>query len=530
MNDVKEKIDRELWHVTAEEKGFQEIIRRAEMDERTGYAERKKRKYGLKVAVLAAAITILSTGSVFGYEYIRSRFNPPEVFDNPLENAQPDAPVFEFEDKAGIEENAPELAVEWNKYTVDEHHAYFDVTVRSKDGSPIMEETDLKAAFINTTAFDSVSITLDGMTNVYSGTSGSTAVIDGENSRGSSCWMSCVGHSDDFSSLDMVIEYTNYDVSLPGKEITLKLKNIRGEYMCFESIGTDKTLGELLENGIPAESSDFVPCDSERITSGGFTFIVDYNYELKQGKNQIYFSDQYPQCYIDNYGFAGRRTDGAMSFFMTVVCDESSREELKKLCFQSTISGWGMTDFVKELDDGRLQYQYNVNNDLAYWDVHDGGKNHIDTTMEHINTLLLRKNLLRNEEIVAEGSWENKLLLDGDILSITNEVNVVIPAYNNPDNTFTATGITIDTMKIKIDGVMNDGFDFQFFGSQGERTPVVIFKDGTRLQADAKGPDGGGMCNYNTKEVHMCFYVNSVMNPENVESIEFHGVTIWRAE
>lgn len=530
MNDIKEKIDRELWHITAEDKNFQEILRRAEMEGRSDPPARKKRKYGLKVAVLVAAITILSTGSVFGYEYIRSRFNPPAVFNNPLDNAQPDAPVFEFEDKTGVEKNAPVLTVEWNKYTVDEHHAYFDITVKSKDGSPIMEETDLKAAFTNTLAFDRVSITLDGITKMYSGSSGSTAVINGENSTGSSCWMRCVGHSEDFSSLDMVIEYTNYDVCLPGKEIMLKLENIRGEYMYVESIGTDKTLGELLENGIPAQSSDFVPCDTEEIESGGYTYNVDFNYELKQGKNQIYFSNQYPQCYIDNYGFAERKTDGAMSFFMTVVCDETSKAELKQMCFQSTISGWGMTDFVKELEDGRLQFQYNVNNDLAYWDIHDGGIKHIDTTMEHINTLLLRKNFLRKEELITEGNWENKLLLDGDVLAISNTVDVVIPAYNNPENSFTATSITIDTMKIKIDGVMNDGFDFKYFGFQGERTPVVILKDGTRLQADAKGPDGGAMSNDNTKEVHMCFYVDSVINPKNVESIEFHGVTIWRAE
>ena len=104
MNDIKERIDRELWHITAEDKNFQEIIRRAEMEERTEHMERKKRKYGLKVAVLAAAITILSTGSVFGYEYIRSRFNPPAVFHNPLDNAQPDAPVYEFEDKTAGEQ------------------------------------------------------------------------------------------------------------------------------------------------------------------------------------------------------------------------------------------------------------------------------------------------------------------------------------------------------------------------------------------------------------------------------------------
>lgn len=515
MSDIKYVLDEELAHIVSDDSKFSDIIKRAGCDtEKVSYGKRKAGKKILKTALIAASIIILSVGSVFGYEHFSRNYKSPQVFDDHMGQADTDAPVYDMAE--GTEVNkASDIVAEWNKYTLNEHTVIFNLTLKSSDGSPIMEETENKVPMAACTTFEKIYITIDG--NTY--TKDSAVIISQYGNSGASCRVFCLNLADDLSSASFEIEFTDYDLELSGKNITVRLENLYCDYYIFEDIGVQKTLGELITDGVEALPQDFVESEDGQY------------YNLKPGKNKIYFTEQFPECYIDNYGFIGRRRDGTKAFFMTVVCDAASRDAIKNLSFQSTITGYDQYSFVGELEDGRLLFYYTVNSDQAYWDMHDGGMKPFDTEMSHINNLLLKISSGRSFEPAEEGIWETTLILEDSVQPVEADIEVVVPAYSNTANSFTATDIYIDALKVAINGKANENFDFKNFGMWGEeRVPAAVMKDGSRVLADSKGTEGGIASSDITGEVSVVFYFHSVINPYDIQSIEWHGVTIWRAE
>lgn len=528
MSEVKRKIDSELKGIVADSSELDEIIKRAQKEEKV-ISMGKKGKNLFKAAGIAAAITVLSVGTVLGVEYYQRIYQKTEnVFDNHLGNADEGAPVYDIPSEAavnsGVVENgskAADVEMEWGKYTVEPHKATFLVTLRSKDGSPLVEETEDKVPFLNRAGFENIAITVDGKTSNYP--SASNAVVDPLNPNGgsgSTAAVFCVNSTEDLSRIDFEVWYTNYDIDLAGKEIGLEFKDLNVCYNVFEGIEAKGTLGELLEGAAAADASAFVSVDEQRF----------WDYELQPGVNHIAFSDRYPDCYIDNFGFMPRKYDGAKSFYMTVVCDAASTDELMKMNLQSVRTGLPELYDKGILADGRIQYVYNVNSDFAFWDVSDGGKNHIDTTMEHVSTLLPKKLLERQDDVKAvTGTWSNTVLLEGTADMITREIEAVIPSVTDAASVFTATSLQYNGLRIKIDGVMNEDFDFAGFGMNGKNTPVAVMKDGSRIQVDGKGEDGA-MADFNTGTMKTTFYFTAAVNPQDIVAVEWHGVTVWSVQ
>lgn len=532
MSEIKEKLDRELRHVNSDKAQFEEIVKKAEQEEKVIRINKHKKTTSImKVAGIAAVVTMLSVGSVFGYEYIAKKYQVPVRFDDHLGQAQPDAPIYEVQpDKTLNEQESAKgdrVTLEWGKYTLTNHKLIMNVTLRYKDGSMIFDEDENKAVILSTVFFDNVEITLDGNTSDYGINSKQELFFDDNGGNGSGVHVFPLGYEDDGSAVSFEIQYLNFDTDLSGRSLTIKLENVGGEYFCFEGIGSDKTVGELLSGGIEADASDFVSDDSVADDSG---YLWDgKKYSLLPGDNKIYFSSEYPECYIDNYGFAnGQDFDSARAFFMTIVCDEASREDMKKVCFQNTISGWQTGHgVVKELEDGRLQLYYTVNSDIAYT---NGGRSDIDTNMSHLDTLVLKKNVTRQKETIVTGCWETSLTLEKARDTVKAEINLVIPNYNNQGDGLMAESFSMDNLKMTIKGTAIGSFDLKYFGVNGENTPVIVMKDGTRMQADSKSTDNVISQNFNTGEVTMDFSFPSVVNLENVAGVEFHGVTVWSAE
>lgn len=561
QQDIKQKLDRELAGIVSGEEKIKEIINLANMEElvETGDAmnggiimmkdkkSNRSVKTIFKVAMIAAAISVVSVGTVFGYEYFSRMYESvtSDKYKDHLNEAEVDAPVYEINNTKDKENMVVEAAdsnieVEWGKYTLNEHEVILNVTIKSADGSPIIEENVNKVPITLGADIETIYVTLDGETKKYLankkyGEDDSTLVVVGAGETkkiGAGCMALPVTVSEDLSEMTFEIHYENYDVNLIGKELSVAMKNVSIVYNKFEEIGCDMTVGTLLEQGVMARDSDFVECEGEmeiiKDSEGqSYDYMALHGWHLLQGDNRIYFSQKYPECYIDNFGFMPENADGGNDiFFMTLVCDEKSKEGLVNIAFQSAITGFPVNYKMTELEDGRIQLQYNVTTDDAYNELTDGGRNSMDTEWNHLENLVLKKHVSRIMEYVAEGRWETSFTLEGEVNMLETDMNIEVPSYDNQTGSVTVTHMGLDGINLSIEAVTSETFDFMKFGNGKPNTPICIMKDGTSITLDTNGMGG----NDNTHIAYFEYLFPTVVNPANVVSIEWHGVTIWSAK
>ncbi|MCM1466613.1 MAG: hypothetical protein NC086_00585 [Alistipes sp.] len=509
---IKDRLDRELSELVFDEGKLEEICLLADMedncfDEVMSMKKAKKRgiKTIFKVSVAAAVVAVVSVGAVFAYEYATRGFEQPisEKNKSHVAEAAPDAAVH----SVGVQNTAADIIVDWGEYTATDHDVYVNVTVRSADGSPLAAE-DADNVLVSPSAnIEAIYVTVDGdkkrfLTEKKSGTFDDTTMVIGVQSEDSSerivgvgCGSKLVDCAGDLSALTFEICYQNYDMDLTGKDIVFELENIRTDYYVFENLGTDKTVAELIAE---AENAD-----------------------------KISFSERYPDCYIDGYEFLpDNRYGGKKAFYMTVVCDAASKEELKNMVFQSTATGYNQSfEPPVELEDGRLQMYYTVNWDEAYHDLNQGGMTPVDTDMSHLGTVVMKKSCERTSEILAQGNWEASFTIEKGADELNQELNVEVPGYDGSQK-ITVYSLEIDGVQLDMDANVDADFDFMKFYATGRKDyPVVYLKDGST--ADIKmGDNNGG----NNVRKHFNYEFTPAINPENVERIEWHGVTIWSTE
>lgn len=571
QQDIKQKIDKELAKIVSDEKKLEQIISLARMEELGEIGDKvnggiiimknKKRNRSLKtifkVAIIAAAISMVSVVTVFGYEYFVRMYQAdvPEKYQEHLNEAKTDAPVYEVEDtkkEERVENNNQNIVVEWGKYSVTNHEAYVNVTVTSVDGTPILEETYNKAPLMASLDIGKISVMLDGEKKTFfdvgileqlTGCTESleeddeTLVVCEGGNIGVGCTANLVDFSEDLTSFTYEIHYQNYDVDLSGKEIVIELENFCAEYYVFEDLENKGTVADLISGGIESDITESTVCTGESTTivfeEGDLkglesTIVEKHGVHLNPGKNKIYFSEQYPECYIDSFGFLPNEDgyDGKKEFYMTIVCDDKSKEELKNITFQSTITGY---DAVRkntfELSDGRLQCNYTVNWDKAYNDINGRGSTPIDTTIEHLKTVVLKKSCERKWEIFAEGKWGMEFTISDEAKSFNAIIDLEIPSYDGTTESFMATNVEIDAMGFYIEGNVTEEFDFVKFLAPGKDYPVVHLQDGSVVSVKM-GDDIG----VNSTSAKFSYKFTTVVNIENITSIEWHGVTVWSAK
>ncbi|MGN0161679.1 MAG: hypothetical protein ACI4AQ_09860, partial [Lachnospiraceae bacterium] len=305
-----------------------------------------------------------------------------------------------------------------------------------------------------------------------------------------------VSVADDLSGITFEIQYSNYDVDLEGKEIEFALENPMIKYQDFEDIGVQMTVADLLTGKTP-------------------------------GEDKIYFSEKYPKCYIEDFGFTKEEGfyDASDYFFMTIACDEASKEDMKKLVLQNVITGLWSQYETAELEDGRIQVKYAATLDAAYDDITHGACEPIDTTWEHLEKLKLKikKQEAAEQTMLAEGTWSTAFLLEAEVVKIDEFYEVSVPAVDNKTSPFTINHIKLDALELILTGMTKEDHDFMQFGFGTPYNPVCTLKDGTTITLKF----GGGGGNSNTGWAQYRYTFPSVVAPENIEKIEWHGITIW---
>lgn len=526
---IRERLEYELSDIVSDESRLREIINIAKMEQfeetgvqvkgGTGMKKNENGRRGLravwKIALIAAALTVVSMGAVLGQEYFSRLYKDVrfEKYQDHLNQAESNAPVYPIDDSKTAEDSktdAENLVVEWGKYAATSHEAYISVTIKSKDGSPILEESE-NSVPINTSAeFNALYVTMDGETKKFLpvhryGEDDSTLTIgeyrkeNGEEQigmkwSGVDCKQFPVNMAEDLSSVTFEIQYSNYDVDLEGKEIEFKLENFHVNYCNFEEIGVQMTMADLLEG-------------------------------KKSGEDKIYFSDKYPECYIDSFGFSSEEEfyDGKSFFYMTVVCDEASKEDMKALAFQSMITGLDAQYETEELEDGKIFIKYAVSRDFAYNEITNGGKSPIDTTEEHLADLILKKRM-ETEQKIVEGTWSTAFVLKTEPVKIDEKCEVEVSAVNDKTTFVTINHIKVDGMQLVLTGATPDDFDYMKFETE-TYTPVCTMKDGTVSTLKFNGGSG----NDTTHWAQYYYAFPSVVAAEDIAKIEWHDATIWEA-
>lgn len=528
--DIKKRLDVELSGMVAGEGKLKEILSCAGMDTfeeiqsagrgdetmRRGTKKNKSLKSIVKVAAIAAALAVVSVGSVFGYEYFQRLYQHVqfEKYEGHLNQVESDAPVYNVEDSKKSENvvtNADNLVVEWGKYATNGHELYVSATIKSKDGSPILTENENHVPITTGAKISTISVTMDGEMKKFLaerryGEDDTTLVVGAvkdnsgnetnQTKSGMACMAVPVSVADDLSGITFEIQYSNYDVDLEGKEIEFALENPIIKYQDFEDIGVQMTVADLLKGKTP-------------------------------GKDKIYFSEKYPECYIEDFGFSKEEgfCDASEYFFMTIACDEASKEDMKKLVLQNVITGLWAQYETAELEDGRIQVKYAATIDAAYDDITHGACEPINTTWEHLERLVLKKQVGVEQTMLAEGTWSTAFLLEAEVVKIDEFCEVLVPAVDNKTSPFTINHIKLDALELIITGMTKEDHDFMQFGFGAPYNPVCTLKDGTTITLKS----GGGGGNSNTGWAQYQYTFPSVVAPENIEKIEWHGVTIWEA-
>lgn len=512
QQDIKSLLDEELRGMETNEGNLAKIIELAGIEQFDGgdnmNNKGKKRvksiKTVVKISLIAAAIAVASVVTVLGI--IRSQYKQEPIgkYTDHFDGAESDAPIYAVNDSN--ENNnavADNVVVEWGKYTATSHELYLQVTVKSKDGSPIMTENDNSVPFRAGTALETVYVTVDGDRKRFMrvhkvGEDDSTLLHNGKFDGGDmitgvGCNWYVSSTADDLSSITFEIQYQNYDVDLYGKEIEFELEDINLTYLNFEEVCGQTTLAQLLEGA----------------TSG-----VD----------KVYFSDKYPNCYIDNFGFVN---NGSIdNFVLTIVCDEASKSELKKLTFQSAITGFNVLYDSKELEDGRIELTYSANFDRGHYETVDGRHFAIDTEWKHLESIILKKGIDNDIVALLDGSVSTTFAIQEEVKEVDEDCEIVVSAVDNQTSPVTITNLKFDGINMTVKGKAESDFDFMMFGLGAPDTPVCTMQDGTQIIMKSNG--GGG--NTSTGFFEYYYKFPDVVNISNIIKIEWHGVIIWETK
>lgn len=380
---MKQILDEEMNFIEPGEEGLKKI------------QEEAFRRNPLRGIVTAAAGVLLAvlipTASVTAYEYYRSIYRLPELEQNiAAENMTLDNEVTVVEEAIGL--SMDNLQVEWLGQQTVEDGAVMKFRLKTEDGSPLITDDPNKAPIFVPLAFEKVQITAGGVTKQFSGIYQPYELLPQD------YYIGCTAMADNYSYADFELSIRDGSLPLQGQEIEIQLENIAGTYHTFEDLKTDGTLEDILA-GTP------------------------------EGENlHIVFSEEYPDCYIDSYGFADDSIyenpenllhiypQGKKMFTMTVVCDEVSKDTLRNMTFQNVNTGFnGASELdVKELEDGRLRFYYSVNYDGSYMNetYPSKGGTPRDTTMEDLGQLVLKLYKGRVTETIMTGTLEERILLD----------------------------------------------------------------------------------------------------------------------
>ena len=607
---VKYKVDEELSSLSADDDMWAKILEKSDevLDERADnlisreyFAKRgrlgSKRsiKTIVKVSIIAATLMVLSVASVMGVEYFQRKYKtiiPRSISghfnsDSDAVSNMKDVITSEksgISDKtAGVKDMSDLYNLTWEEYTSTEHAIRAKIILQSKDGSPVLTENENKTPVFTSIGFDKTEVkgensilNVKEVGNIRIGDKYTEEIIAGEyhfrengrNITGRGIRVKLTDISDDLSRLELELLYENYDTNLDNENITITLGNLISDYYEFEDMGVKDSIGKVISSG---------KAETEFLDGG----IEDGMYKgyLPKGDNRIVFSDKYPDCYIDNFGFVQSDLHNNTQFAISFVCDEASKNDFKQLAMQSDITGYDVCTKIYEHEDGRIELLYDVNYDESYVNEYyrtkkdkDTDNNIYDTTMEHLEHLYLKKNvnyaglpysgyqkdpnlsstehsnLIRTHESCVKSEiipCEYSITFTNKVSSkaFSQDVNVYVPT-DTEGREVKLYNITIDDMQVELcstaelnesDMTRTDNakiFD-EYYIYDG---PVFYMSDGSVVETDHENimstahVSMSSIRRYDNEPFlysKWSYDISGVVNTDNIVKIEWNGVTIW---
>lgn len=607
---VKYKVDEELSSLSADDDMWAKILEKSDevLDERADnlisreyFAKRgrlgSKRsiKTIVKVSIIAATLMVLSVASVMGVEYFQRKYKtiiPRSISghfksDSDAVSNMNDVITSEksgISDKtAGVKDMSDRYNLTWEEYTSTEHAIRAKIILQSKDGSPVLTENENKTPVFTSIGFDKTEVkgensilNVKEVGNIRIGDKYTEEIIAGEyhfrengrNITGRGIRVKLTDISDDLSRLELELLYENYDTNLDNENITITLGNLISDYYEFEDMGVKDSIGKVISSG---------KAETEFLDGG----IEDGMYKgyLPKGDNRIVFSDKYPDCYIDNFGFVQSDLHNNTQFAISFVCDEASKNDFKQLAMQSDITGYDVCTKIYEHEDGRIELLYDVNYDESYVNEYyrtkkdkDTDNNIYDTTMEHLEHLYLKKNvnyaglpysgyqkdpnlsstehsnLIRTHESCVKSEiipCEYSITFTNKVSSkaFSQDVNVYVPT-DTEGREVKLYNITIDDMQVELcstaelnesDMTRTDNakiFD-EYYIYDG---PVFYMSDGSVVETDHENimstahVSMSSIRRYDNEPFlysKWSYDISGVVNTDNIVKIEWNGVTIW---
>lgn len=607
---VKYKVDEELSSLSADDDMWAKILEKSDevLDERADnlisreYFARRGRlgskrsiKTIVKVSIIAATLMVLSVASVMGVEYFQRKYKTiiPRSISGHF-NSDSDA-VSDMKDvitsqksgisdkTAGVKDMSDRYNLTWEEYTSTEHAIRAKIILQSKDGSPVLTENENKTPVFTSIGFDKTVVkgensilNVKEVGNIRIGDKYTEEIIAGEyhfrengrNITGRGIRVKLTDISDDLSRLELELLYENYDTNLDNENITITLGNLISDYYEFEDMGVKDSIGKVISSG---------KAETEFLDGG----IEDGMYKgyLPKGDNRIVFSDKYPDCYIDNFGFVQSDLHNNTQFAISFVCDGASKNDFKQLAMQSDITGYDVCTKIYEHEDGRIELLYDVNYDESYVNEYyrtkkdkDTDNNIYDTTMEHLEHLYLKKNvnyaglpysgyqkdpnlsstehsnLIRTHESCVKSEiipCEYSITFTNKVSSkaFSQDVNVYVPT-DTEGREVKLYNITIDDMQVELcstaelnesDMTRTDNakiFD-EYYIYDG---PVFYMSDGSVVETDHENimstahVSMSSIRRYNNEPFlysKWSYDISGVVNTDNIVKIEWNGVTIW---
>jgi len=477
-------------------------------------------RWSLRAAYIAITLVVLSSASVFAYEYHQYKLSNSTGFKN-HEYLSTENGNVQTIDQTTTSDN---ISATLKEVKADESNMYVTVVFKTKDGSDLIKSTEDSVAMMGNQGFEKAYFVVDN-TNVD---------------------FTMVSRTDDYSDATQAIfelTYSDSAVSIPslvGKNISVVLENY------YYQVATSQTLGfaysdvrTMLNNVKLAGDNDFSKIGVYMRYADGTEFPA---YTLNAGNEKLYFSKKYPGTYIDNVGIHEFGELNKKYLYVSIV-PESDEVRKQILSEEDTLSRSSNLEMFN-VEDGKYAFSQQ-----PYIKVSDGGiitmKNVADGTITKVDvggkcvqpddgrivlifgireTSDLTIEQLKNYVIRTDYAEENKTVdttlnftfnLDYVNEMLSYDVNKI---YQRNEATAAVDKITISDSYIKIEGTGESNFGWKEHGKI-----YLILSDGTKVDA---GQKIGGEYSYNTGIFILDSKLSTLVDADDVTGIELWGETI----
>ena len=410
------------------------------------------------------------------------------------------------------------LTVTMDSYVVNGNKAEIKFTVKTNDGSPLNEVTENKIPIMARDKFQDIKVSIDGDTI-------NNSTMDFKKEPRSVDQMRVDDANDPSTATIMVYVSDPQKETLRGSTLSLEMGSYSSTYNNLESIGFKyDNVAEMFASETLADDSQF--------TGDNQYMYVDTDVELAPGNMHIVFSSKYPDTYIDNAGYTTRESrDRSKTFVMTIVPENDAvSQELLSLCFQNKTSGFPMALHINKLSDGRIQIEYAADSDRLYSKVNDGINT--DTNETHLANLILKKSVANAPESETVYSSNDKFSftckLDNEEDTILTETDIKIRDTVYTGTTVNIKSVELTVTELKLNGlIFTDDTNDKRLSVSNNNSPLITMKNGTSFHAGSKCGSASNMYN---DDWGAEWLLPTYITPSDVQSITWHGVTIYEAE